>query len=92
VIVTNQMYPLPASYSGIKQLQNQLTNLQAQLASGDKAQTLADMGSVRYSDLTVRARLSRLTGYDANIGTVNLRLGMMNQVLSSATTIDARVP
>jgi flagellin-like hook-associated protein FlgL len=89
VIVSNQMYPLPASYSGIKQLQSQLDTLQAQLASGNKAQTLADMGPARYTDLTVRARLGRLTGYDANIGTVNLRLGMMNQVLSSATTINS---
>jgi flagellin-like hook-associated protein FlgL len=89
VIIGTSMYPLPASYSGLKGLQDQFNTLQGQLASGQKAATLADMGTGRYTDLTVRARLGRLTGYDANIKTVNLRLDMMNQVLTSVGTVNA---
>jgi flagellin-like hook-associated protein FlgL len=89
VIVNNPTFPLPPSYSGIKQLQTQLDTLQTQLATGQKASTLADMGNTRFTDLTVRSQLSRMTGYDQNIGTVNLRLNMMNQVLTSLTTVNA---
>lgn len=89
MIINNSMYPLPASYSGLSKLQDQFNTLQTQLATGQKASTLADMGTARFTDLTVRARLTRLTGYDANINTVNLRLGMMNQVLTSLGTINS---
>lgn len=83
------MYPLPASYSGLSRLQDQFNTLQGQLATGQKAASLADMGTGRYTDLTVRARLGRLTGYDANIKTVNLRIDMMNQVLTSVGKVNA---
>ncbi|HVW91940.1 MAG TPA: hypothetical protein VHB74_04970 [Devosia sp.] len=89
MIVGNPLYPLPASYSSIDKLNQQFNTLQAQLATGNKAQTLADLGSVRYTDLTVRARLGRMTGYDNNISTVNMRLDMMNQMLSSVSSINA---
>jgi len=89
VNVNGFMFSLPASYSGISKLQDQLSTLQNQLATGDKAATLADMGSVRFTDLTVRSRLSRLTAYDTNINTVNLRLDTMNQVLTSLSTVNS---
>ncbi|MDR3471943.1 MAG: hypothetical protein P4M09_09675 [Devosia sp.] len=86
--INNTMFPLSSSWSGISRLQDQFDNLQQQLATGKKASTLADMGSVRFTDLTVRAKLGRLTGYDSNINTVNLRLNTMNQVLTSLGTIN----
>jgi len=89
MIVNNSMYPLPASYSGITKLQSQLDTLQQQLASGLKASSLADMGTSRFTDLTVRSQLSRLGAYDTNINTVNLRLNMMNQVLTSLSTVNS---
>jgi len=89
MIVNNSMYPLPASYSGVTKLQTQLDTLQQQLASGLKASSLADMGTTRFTDLTVRSQLSRLSGYDTNINTVNLRLNMMNQVLTSLSTVNS---
>jgi flagellar hook-associated protein 3 FlgL len=89
MIVNNSMYPLPASYSGISKLQDQFANLQIQLATGDKAATLAEMGTTRFTDLTVRARMTRMTAYDGNISKVNLRIDMMNQVLNSISTLTA---
>ncbi|MEO8882515.1 MAG: hypothetical protein ABI377_03720 [Devosia sp.] len=89
MIVNNAMYPLPSSYSGITKLQTQLDTLQQQLASGLKASSLADMGTSRFTDLTVRSQLSRLSAYDTNINTVNLRLNMMNQVLTSLSTVNS---
>jgi len=85
--ITNQMFPLPTSYSGTAKLQDQLATLQAQLSSGQKAQTLADMGTVRYTDLTVRSQLTRMTAYDTNINTVNLRLNTMNTVLGTLGSV-----
>ena len=87
--VNSSMFPLPSSWSGINKLQDQISTLQQQLASGQKASTLADMGSTRYTSLTLQASVSRLAGYDSNIGTVNLRLNTMNQVLTSLTTINS---
>ena len=87
--VNSSMFPLPSSYSGIARLQDQLDKLQVQLATGQKASNLADMGSSRFTDLTVRARLSRISAYDTNINTVNLRLDTMNQVLTSLSAVNA---
>src|SRR6185312_132893 len=83
------MFPLPASYSGISRLQDQFNTLQTQLSTGQKAATLADMGNTRFTDLTVRSKLSRISAYDTNIGTVNLRLDTMNQVLTSLSKINS---
>lgn len=87
--VNASMYALPSSYSGISALQSQLNTLQAQLASGNNASSLADMGTTRYTDLTVRPQLSRIAAYDNNINTVDLRLNLMNSVLSNLSTITA---
>src|ERR1700759_2412111 len=89
IVNNNAMYPLPSSYSGITKLQTQLDTLQQQLASGLNASSLADMGTTRFTDLTVRSQLSRLSAYDTNINTVNLRLNMMNQVLTSLSTVNS---
>jgi flagellar hook-associated protein 3 FlgL len=89
IIGTTTTFPLPSSYTGIQKLQDQFSQLQAQLATGKKASTLADMGANRYTDLTVRSQLSRLGAYDNNITTVNLRINMLNQVLTSLSTVNS---
>jgi flagellar hook-associated protein 3 FlgL len=89
VNITNATYPLPASYAGISKLQDQFNQLQNQLASGQKASTLAELGAGRFTDLNVRARLTRIAAYDNNITTVNLRLNMLNQVLTSVGTVNS---
>src|SRR3569623_59919 len=83
------MYPLPASWSGVSKLQDQLNTLQQQLASGKKASTLDEMGTSRFTDLSVRSQITKLGAYDTNINTVNLRLNMMNTVLTSLGTINS---
>ena len=90
--ISNAMYPVPAGFSGITKMQAQYADLQTQLATGLTANTLADMGQSRFTDLAVRSKLNQISSYDNNITTINLRLEMMNQAMSSLTTVqsDAR--
>jgi len=87
--IGNSMFSLPASYAGIAKLQDQFNQLQTQLASGKLASNLADLGASRYTDLTVRSQLTRVSAYDNNITTVNLRINMLNQVLTNLSTVNS---
>lgn len=87
MIVNNSMYPVPSSFSNINKMQTQYADLQTQLATGNLANTLAAMGTSRSIDLAVRNKLSSISGYDNNITTINLRLSMMNQVLTSLSSV-----
>lgn len=81
-IISRTMYPVTSSMSLINTMKTQFASLQEQLATGDKASNLAELGSDRYFDLSLRARQTRLDGYSSNITTVNTRLDMFNQVTS----------
>ena len=63
--------------------------MQTQLSSGDKASTLAEMGSDRYFDLALRQRVARMDGYQQSISTVNLRLEVLDTVMSRLDTIES---
>jgi flagellar hook-associated protein 3 FlgL len=89
VILSNTMYPLPSSYSAISQLNDQFYKLQVQLATGNKASTLADMGDTRYTSLVTRSQIGKVSGYDSSIATVNLRLSMTNTVLTSLSKVQS---
>jgi flagellin-like hook-associated protein FlgL len=86
------MYPVQTSMDLISRMQNQFTTLQTQLATGQKASNLAEMGSDRYFDLSIRSRVNRLDGYSTNITVVNSRLDMFDQLTTrlSALQQDAR--
>src|SRR5690606_10364349 len=77
------MYPVKAGYSAISTMQGQLGKLQTQLGSGQTAQTLADMGGDRTVSLATRGRLTKLESFKANIDTVNLRLGFLDQAFTA---------
>ncbi|HTJ58646.1 MAG TPA: hypothetical protein VL418_13885 [Devosiaceae bacterium] len=89
--ISNSMFPLPASWSGVSDLENEINTLQAQLSSGMNASDLAGMGSTRYQDLTVTSQLSKISAYDTNINTVNLRLQTQNSVVEDVSTITGQV-
>ncbi|HET9186431.1 MAG TPA: hypothetical protein VFN80_00640, partial [Acidothermaceae bacterium] len=91
-VVSRTMYPVQTSMDLITRMQNQFTSLQTQLSTGQKASNLAELGSDRYFDLSIRSRISRLDGYSTNITVVNSRLDMFDQLTTRLSTLqqDAR--
>jgi len=91
-VVSRTMYPVQTSMDLITRMQNQFTSLQTQLSTGQKASNLAELGSDRYFDLSIRSRISRLDGYATNITVVNSRLDMFDQLTTRLSTLqqDAR--
>lgn len=83
MLINKSMYPVKAGYSAISTMQGQLGKLQTQLGNGQKAQTLAEMGSDRTVSLATRARLTKLDSFAANIDTVNLRLSFLDQAFTA---------
>lgn len=81
-VINQSYYPLQTSMSLINKMQDQFSTLQTQLASGLKANNLAQLGNDRYFDLSIRARMNRLNGYSDSVQMVNTRLSMFDQVTS----------
>ncbi|MBD8064271.1 hypothetical protein IC608_02115 [Devosia sp. PTR5] len=88
MIVNKSMYPLQTGFSVISKMQNQFANLQVQLGTGLKAQTLSDMGRDLPVSLSARSRLSTIAGYKANIEQVDLRLSFYDNALSRMDKIE----
>ena len=91
-VVSRTMYPVQTSMDLISRMQTQFNSLQTQLATGQKASNLAELGSDRYFDLSIRSRINRLDGYSTNITVVNSRLDMFDQLTTRLATLqqDAR--
>ncbi|MEO8756399.1 MAG: hypothetical protein ABI398_01420 [Devosia sp.] len=86
-VVNRTMYPVQSSMDLISKMQKQFTSLQTQLSTGQKAANLAELGSDRYFDLSIRSRVNRLDGYATNIKMVNSRLDMFDQLTTRLATI-----
>lgn len=87
--VGKTMFPLANGIKNITAMKERYDKLQTQLSSGEKASTLAEMGSDRYFDLALRQRMARMDGYQQSISTVNLRLEVLDTVMSRLDTIEA---
>lgn len=87
MLINKSMYPVKAGYSAISTMQSQLGKLQTQLGSGQKSQTLAEMGYDRTVSLATRNRLTKLDSFAANIDTVNLRLNFLDQAFTSLSKL-----
>ena len=85
--VSRAMYPVQSSMDLISRMQTQFNSLQTQLATGQKASNLAELGSDRYFDLSIRSRINRLDGYSDNITVVNSRLDMFDQLTTRLATL-----
>lgn len=83
------MFPLSNGIANITAMKGRYDRLQTQLSSGEKASTLAEMGSDRYFDLALRQRMARMDGYQQSISTVNLRLEVLDSVMSRIDTIES---
>lgn len=89
MIVNKSMFPLTTGFSVISKMQDKFANLQMQLGTGVKAQTLADMGRDLPVSLSVRSRLTTIAGYNANIEQVDLRLSFYDNALSRMDKIES---
>jgi flagellin-like hook-associated protein FlgL len=77
----NSMYPVAWSFNTITDMKAQFDRLQTQLATGQKATTLAEMGNSRLISLSLRSRISAIDAYKASQDTLNLRFSMMSGAL-----------
>ncbi|WMT85733.1 hypothetical protein NO932_12435 [Pelagibacterium sp. 26DY04] len=89
MIVNKSMYPVTSTLQTITSMQKQFENLQLQLATGNRYNTLAEMGSDRVHTLNLEARLSRIEGYQANILTVENRMSFYTNGLERLDEIEA---
>ena len=55
-VVNRAMYPLQTSMNLIAKMQDQFSDLQTQLSTGQKASTLSGLGTDRFFDLSIHAR------------------------------------
>ncbi len=88
-IINRSMFPLSNGINNIMGMKERYDRLQTQLSSGMKASNLGEMGSDRYFDLALRARISRIESYQSNIKTLNLRLNVLDQTVSRLDQIEA---
>ncbi len=88
-VIKNSMFPFRSSFQHISNMKDRFDQLQGQLATGQKAATLAEMGSSRFFDLTMRARLSKIAGYQDIITSVNLRLDVLDKTMTRLDALEA---
>jgi flagellin-like hook-associated protein FlgL len=89
VEIAKSMFPVKTSYALIAGMKARYDKLQTQLATGERAANLAEMGSARFFDLTMRSRLSRIEGYADTMKTVNLRLEVLDTSMTRLNDIEA---
>ena len=80
--VSKAMYPVRSAYNYIASMKAPFDRLQRQLATGERAANLAEMGSSRFFDLSMRARISRIDAYAQSMKTIDLRLEVMDVTMS----------
>lgn len=88
--VGKSMFPVRSSYQHIASMKARYDHLQGQLATGQRAANLAEMGSDRFFDLSMRSRLSKISAYSATMKTVDFRLEVLDVTMSRLDEIEAK--
>ncbi len=88
MLVNRSMYPVKTGYSALSRMQGQLGALQGQLASGERAGTLAELGSDRSYSLSTRARLDKIQTFSDVITTLDLRLTVLDKAVARLDQIE----
>jgi len=78
MIINNDMFSSQFNYRSIADMRSNLSHLQTQLSTGQKAQTLSELGGDRVIDMTLRSRLTALGSYEQNLDMVEIRVDIMN--------------
>ncbi|UYO00690.1 MAG: hypothetical protein KIT02_05610 [Devosia sp.] len=88
MIVNKSMFPLQTGFSVISNMQDKFAQLQMQLGTGMKAQTLSELGRDLPVSLSVRSRLNTIAGYTSNIDQVSLRLSFYDNFLTRMDKVE----
>lgn len=80
--ISKTMFPVRSAYNSIASMKVTFDRLQRQLATGERAANLAEMGSSRFFDLTMRSRISRIDAYQESTKTIGLRLEVLDVTMS----------
>ncbi|MCS6759098.1 MAG: hypothetical protein MO852_08820 [Candidatus Devosia euplotis] len=91
MIVNKSMFPLQTRFGVITKMQDRFADLQMQLGTGMKTSTLAGMGRDLPLSLSVRSRLGKIDGSNANIATVDLRPSFIDKTMSRFDSLEAEV-
>jgi flagellar hook-associated protein 3 FlgL len=75
----------------VQNLNNQLTNLSTQLATGEKSTSYSGMGSNEGFAIAARSQLSNISAFTTTITNVNTSISAANTVLQSLSDIGATV-
>lgn len=90
MIVNKSMFPLQSGFGVISKMQDKFAQLQIQLGTGVKAQTLSELARDLPVSLSVRSRLTNIAGYNASIQQVDLRLGFYDNALTRFDQIETQ--
>jgi flagellar hook-associated protein 3 FlgL len=88
-IVGKSLFPLQNSIRNITGMKARFDQLQLQLATGKKASSLSEMGTDRFFDLSMRARLNKLESFGSSINSVNLRLDVLGSTMGRLDAIES---
>ena len=75
----------------VQNLNNQLTNLSTQLATGEKSTTYSGMGTAEGFAIAARSQLSQISAFSDTINNVNTTINAANTALQSLTSISGQV-
>ena len=75
----------------VQNLNNQLTNLSTQLATGEKSTTYSGMGSGEGFAIAARSQLSNISAFTTTITNVNTSINAANTALQSLSSISSTV-
>ncbi len=88
--IGKSMFPVKSSFQHIASMKARYNALQRQLATGQRAANLAEMGSNRFFDLSMRARLSKIDAYSETMKAVDFRLEVLDVTISRLDEIEAK--
>ncbi len=91
MIVNKTMFSTSSAYYNIERMRQTFDDLQTQLATGKKAQTLSDMGGTRSTNIDLRHQLSLVNSFQDNITMVGTRLDVVDVVLQRLDTVESEV-
>ncbi|VAW17826.1 hypothetical protein MNBD_ALPHA11-379, partial [hydrothermal vent metagenome] len=85
------MFAVSPAFSNITRMRETFDQLQVQLATGERAQTLSDMGPGRGTSIDMRAQLAKSQAFQNNIAMVGVRLDILDLSITRFDQIEGEV-
>ncbi|MCF6326089.1 MAG: hypothetical protein L3J21_02215 [Devosiaceae bacterium] len=89
--VGKAMFAVSPAFSNISRMRETFDQLQVQLATGERAQTLSDMGPGRGTSIDMRAQLAKSQSFQNNIAMVGVRLDILDMSITRFDQIEGEV-